>query len=104
MTPGPVDPQAVAALNAEFAPRWQALWAAVQAAASTPPGAAAGSPPRIPAVAAAPPGDRRFAAPEWDELPYFALLKQSYLLAGEYAQRLPPFRRCPRPSGAASRS
>ena len=34
------------------------------------------------------PGDRRFAAREWRELPYFALLKQGYLLFGEYLNEL----------------
>jgi polyhydroxyalkanoate synthase len=86
MTPCRVDPQAVAALNAEFGRRWQALWSAVQAASLPAPLDA--RPPRVPAIAEAPPGDRRFAAQDWDELPYFALLKQSYLLAGEYAQQL----------------
>ena len=33
-------------------------------------------------------GDRRFAAREWRELPYFALLKQSYLLDGDYLTEL----------------
>ena len=33
-------------------------------------------------------GDRRFAARAWRELPYFALLKQGYLLFGEYLSEL----------------
>jgi polyhydroxyalkanoate synthase len=33
-------------------------------------------------------GDRRFAAAEWRELPYFALIKQGYLLFGEYLAEL----------------
>ncbi len=81
-----VDPHAVAALNADFGRRWQALWSAVQAASL--PAAPDAKPARVPAIAQTPPGDRRFAGEDWDELPYFALLKQSYLLAGEYAQRL----------------
>jgi len=86
VTPGPVDSQALAALNTEFGRRWQALWSAVlSTAVPVPPG---GTPAPLRPVAATPPGDRRFAAREWDELPYFALLKQSYLLAGEYVQQL----------------
>jgi polyhydroxyalkanoate synthase len=34
------------------------------------------------------PGDRRFAAAEWRELPYFALIKQAYLLFGQYLAEL----------------
>ena len=86
MTARRVDPHAVAALNADFGRRWQALWSAVQAASL--PAAPDAKPARVPAIAQTPPGDRRFAGEDWDELPYFALLKQSYLLAGEYAQRL----------------
>jgi polyhydroxyalkanoate synthase subunit PhaC len=98
--PGPVDPQSLAALNADYDRRWQALWAAVQSAAAVPPGVAAAgraAPPRVPAIAEAPAGDRRFAAPEWDEHPYFALLKQGYLLASEYAQRLTALAPVPEP-------
>lgn len=90
MTPTPIDPQALAALNAAFAQRWQALWSAVQSASLQAPGSttADGTPVRVAAVVEAAPGDRRFAGHDWDELPYFALLKQGYLLAGEYAQQL----------------
>ena len=34
------------------------------------------------------PGDRRFAAREWRENPYYDYLKQSYLLAARYCQEL----------------
>jgi polyhydroxyalkanoate synthase len=85
MTTRHADHEAVAALNAEFGRRWQALWSAVQASSvQVPPD----DRPRIPAIVETPPGDRRFAAQDWDELPYFALLKQSYLLAGEYVLQL----------------
>ena len=61
------------------------LWSTVQASSlQVPPDRR----PRIPAIVETPPGDRRFAAQDWDELPYFALLKQSHLLAGEYALQL----------------
>ena len=34
------------------------------------------------------PGDRRFAAKEWQENPYYDYLKQSYLLAAQYLEAL----------------
>jgi polyhydroxyalkanoate synthase subunit PhaC len=39
-------------------------------------------------VAEPQPGDRRFAAKEWRENPYYDYLKQSYLLAAEYLESL----------------
>ena len=39
-------------------------------------------------VAAADPKDRRFADPEWSENQFFDFLKQAYLLATDWAQRL----------------
>ena len=71
----------VAALNARYQPRFQALWTAAQQALMHPQGA-------IPVVADGPPGDRRFSAPEWSTLPYFAVLKQHYLLTSEYVREL----------------
>ena len=77
---GPVDVERLAALNEKYRPRWEALWSAAIAAA-----AAGGLPEQpLPEVASRAPGDRRFAAREWRELPYFALMKQGYLLLGEY--------------------
>ena len=77
---GPVDVERLAALNEKYRPRWEALWSAAIAAA-----AAGGLPEQpLPDVASRAPGDRRFAAREWRELPYFALMKQGYLLLGEY--------------------
>jgi polyhydroxyalkanoate synthase len=76
--------EALAALNDKYRKRWEALWgAATEALARNP---ASAHP--IPVVAEAAPGDRRFAAPEWTELPYFALMKQGYLLAGDYLKEL----------------
>jgi polyhydroxyalkanoate synthase len=76
--------EALAQLNDKYGKRWAALWsAATDALAHDPAGARS-----IPVVAEAPPGDRRFAAPEWNELPFFALMKQSYLLAAEYLNEL----------------
>jgi polyhydroxyalkanoate synthase len=79
--PGAPDRASLAALDAKYRPRFEALWQGAQAALAAP-GGATGS--AIPVVAEAAPGDRRFAAPEWTELPYFALLKQGYLLGAEY--------------------
>ena len=51
-----------------------------------------------PAIAVSPP-------PEWRELPYFALLKQGYLLLGEYLDELANARRrCPNRTSNGSRS
>jgi polyhydroxyalkanoate synthase subunit PhaC len=76
-----IGAEAFATLQAKYQSRFDALWRGVQDVLATAPG----QPPRaIPVVASPPPGDRRFAAPEWDELPFFALLKQGYLLAAEY--------------------
>ena len=85
MAAGVVDPHRPAALNARYEPRFAALWSAAQAAAGQ---ARDGAAARMPSLVEAPPGDRRFAAREWTDLPWFALLKQSHLLAGEYAHEL----------------
>jgi polyhydroxyalkanoate synthase len=76
--------EALAALNDKYRRRWENLWGAAVDALAQPPGSAH----KLPAVAEAAHGDRRFAAPEWDEIPYFALMKQGYLLAGEYLKEL----------------
>jgi len=94
MPPAPVETDALAALNLRFAERWQALWAGVHSAAEA---AARGEAARVPPVVEAPAGDRRFAAREWDELPYFSLLKQGYLLAGDYARELAALAPWPEP-------
>ena len=82
--PALANPDALFALNEKYRQRWEALWVGA-ASALGPDGAGGGA---IPAVAEAAPGDRRFAAPEWRELPYFALMKQGYLLASEYLVEL----------------
>src|SRR5512144_3238623 len=87
MLDGTADTEALAALNAAFAERWHALWLAAQQTATGMHGDGT-PPPRLAPIVAAAPGDRRFAAPEWDALPYFSLLKQSYLLASEYVREL----------------
>ncbi|HEY1461487.1 MAG TPA: class I poly(R)-hydroxyalkanoic acid synthase, partial [Casimicrobiaceae bacterium] len=77
-TPTPVpaiwiDPSAAAQLTEQFNRRMEALW--LRAAQGAP---AAGSAPR----------DRRFASREWHEQPYFALLRDGYLLYAEYLRAL----------------
>ena len=77
MTASPIPPfdlAAVAALNASFAPRIQALWTHAL------------SPQRDGADDAN--RDRRFASPAWREQPYFAWLREAYLLYGEYLRTL----------------
>ncbi len=69
------DAGAVVALNERFAPRVRALWSSLMGEAS------AGAAPQ-------PAADRRFAARAWHELPYFALLKDSYLLYADYLREL----------------
>ena len=80
----PIHAHALTELNAKYQARWQALW--TSAMASLAPHAAVPQPLADVAHPAA--GDRRFVAREWRELPYFALLKQGYLLFGEYLAEL----------------
>src|SRR3989442_15211741 len=79
MTPA-FDPQAMAALAARYAPRFQALWTMAQ-------GLSGGS-KALPPVAEPRKGDRRFAAAAWRDEPYFAFLMQLYLLHDEYLTEL----------------
>src|ERR1700760_3272195 len=65
----PLDPAALAALNERFRPRFEALWAAMQATLAQP-----GS--VLPDIVPTPKHDRRFASAPWREQPYFAYLKQ----------------------------
>jgi polyhydroxyalkanoate synthase len=76
--PAAIDVHALAALNARAEAQFTALWKAAEAAAATGPTAV------IPEVIQPSPGDRRFVASEWRALPYFALMKQSYLIASSY--------------------
>ncbi|MGH8706450.1 MAG: class I poly(R)-hydroxyalkanoic acid synthase, partial [Burkholderiales bacterium] len=69
------DGERAGALQAEYVEKQRKLWQ----------GLAAGM--RESAVRAAP-GDRRFAAKEWREDPYYSYLQQSYLLAAEYMEKL----------------
>ena len=85
VTPPPVlplfDPSALAALNELFAPRVRALWASVMRDGG-------GTPAAHDAHATHAVADRRFAARVWREQPYFALLKDGYLLYAEYLREL----------------
>ncbi len=90
---GAVDPRALSTLNAQYQPRWAALWAAVQAVLAAGPDARA----TLPEIASPDAGDRRFAAREWTELPYFSLLRQGYLLAGRYLADLVALAQLPEP-------
>ena len=80
-----LDPRRLAALNAKYQAQWQALWAAalITLGRGDP-----RAPPEVPEIVPPAPGDRRFAASEWRELPYFALIKQGYLLFGQYLAEL----------------
>ena len=69
------DGERAGALQAEYLDKQKKLWQAL----------AAGM--REAGVRAAP-GDRRFAAREWRDDPYYSYLQQSYLLAAEYLEKL----------------
>ena len=78
--PIPFPASDITELNARFQARMQALWRAaldVQATGG-----------RLPDLVEPLPGDRRFRAAAWADQPYFALLKQSYLLYAEYLREL----------------
>ena len=72
-----VEPGDAAAITERYATRFQALWQAIASAQGAPP-----------QVIEALPGDRRFEAAAWREQPWFAWLKQSYLLYGDYLREL----------------
>ena len=87
--PAIVDLRALAALNEKYRARIEALWSAAASATN------AMAP--LPVVVEPAPGDRRFAAPEWDRLPYYALLKQGYLLVAGYLNELAELAMLPAP-------
>ena len=65
----PFDPARVRQLQESFAPRFARLWA---------PGAP------MPAPSTPPAADRRFKSAAWREQPYFAWLREAYLLYADY--------------------
>ena len=75
--PPAFDTAALATLNARLAPQVEALLYATV-------GASAGA--AVPEVIAPLPGDRRFSSAAWREQPYYALVKQWYLLYAEYCR------------------
>jgi polyhydroxyalkanoate synthase subunit PhaC len=79
----PFDVDAVNALHAAFAPRVQQLWMAAHAGA-------------VPSASTATTGDdKRFASAAWREQPYFAWLRNAWLLYGEYLMALASLARLP---------
>jgi polyhydroxyalkanoate synthase len=77
---GNVDLPARAALDARYRPQWEALWRAAQSVLMVPMSGKIS----FPEIVTTPAGDHRFANPAWHELPYFSLLRQSYLLGSAY--------------------
>jgi polyhydroxyalkanoate synthase len=75
--PCPFDLQSLVAVHESFRRRFCELWTAAASALATP---GATMPQIIPDT----PGDRRFSSAVWREQPFFAWIKQSYLLYGEY--------------------
>ena len=67
-------PERVAEIQQRYYREQLALWSRITLAHEPP--------------AEAPPADRRFTAAEWSRLPYFRLLKESYLLHARWLQDL----------------
>jgi polyhydroxyalkanoate synthase len=74
-----IDPAAAAALTERYNLRFEALWRSAAMGAADPHAA------QEPSGAAS---DRRFLAREWREYPYFAWLKNVYLLYADYLREL----------------
>jgi polyhydroxyalkanoate synthase subunit PhaC len=70
-----IEPSAAASVNERYARQFELLWTRLMQG----PGA-------TPDTAPAP--DRRFAATAWREHPYFALLKETYLLYADYVREI----------------
>jgi len=84
----PFDPQSLVALHESFKLRFAQLWSAAAGALSTP-GAT------MPQIVADAPGDRRFNSTAWREQPFFAWVKQAYLLYGEYLMAMASLAKLP---------
>ena len=74
-----IDPVAAAELTERYNGRLEDLWQRALAGQAAPASAAG---------VAAPARDRRFGAKEWREQPFFAWLKNSYLLYADYVREL----------------
>jgi len=83
------NPELLAGLNERYAPRFHAL---SQAMFKFP--ASGGKPPELVESAS---DDRRFRAAAWREQPYFAFLRQAYLLYAEYVLELVSLSPLPEP-------
>jgi len=70
-----IDPAAAAQLTERYARRFEALWTRATEGSTVP----------MPAPG---PADRRFSDKAWREHPYFAWLRDAYLLYGEYVREL----------------
>jgi len=70
------DPKRLAAMQTAYLEKQAKLWAALSAGVANE------------QVAAQEPGDRRFVAKEWRENPFYAYIRQSYLLAARYLNDL----------------
>jgi polyhydroxyalkanoate synthase len=77
--PPSVAPGTVAAITERYRAKFAELWKA--AAAAVP-----GQP--LAEILPPPPGDKRFSAAEWRELPYFAFLRQAYQIYADYLREL----------------
>jgi poly[(R)-3-hydroxyalkanoate] polymerase subunit PhaC len=80
------DAGAIAELAERFAPRFRALWARMMDGSATLASEAPTSNER----------DRRFAAPAWRDQPYYAFIKDAYLLYAEYLTELASLAQLPR--------
>ena len=80
-----IDGRALSELNAKYQPAFESLWAAAGTWNAV---AEDDAHAKLPIVVEPSPGDRRFTATEWNELPFFSLMKQSYLLASRYLTEL----------------
>ena len=80
-----IDPAAAAALNERYHARLETLWARALARASGQPAAKESHEE---------PRDRRFGARAWRDEPYFAWLKDAYLLQAEYLRELAELAEC----------
>lgn len=93
-------PERLAQIQQRYYGEYLALWAR-SAAPQAPDG---GAPPAEQRFVSpgdrrlAAPADRRFAAPEWDELPFFRLLRDSYLLNVRWLHELVDAAQLPEPT------